>query len=323
MNLKSIYAPVARDLVAVEDNFIDLADNWRDEFPELHDMLRHILTGGKILRPALTFLSGRCIDAKTNRILNMATANELLHISTLVHDDAIDHADTRRGKLTVNNIWGIEKAVLLGDFLFARAGEFTAASDNLRVVKMFSNTLQTIAVGELRQAKAVFSPQQSRDGYFKRIAGKTASLLKMSTESGAVLGGGTEEQIQALSGFGYNLGMAFQIIDDILDFTATEKELGKPVGSDLRQGTITLPALLLMERYPDDNPVKDFLANHDREGNITRTIDLIKRHGLIDECYLHAVSYSDKAVALLETLPPSIYRQALKTLTTYLIARRK
>ncbi|MDV2989675.1 MAG: polyprenyl synthetase family protein [Dehalogenimonas sp.] len=322
MDLKSMYNPVARDLAAVEANFIGLADKWQTEFPELHDMLRHTLTGGKILRPALTFLAGRCLDDKTDRILNMATANELLHISTLIHDDAIDHADTRRGKLTVNNIWGLEKAILLGDFLFARAGEFAAATDNLRTVKMFSNTLQTIAVGELRQARDVFSPRQSREGYFQRISGKTASLLRMSTESGAVLADGTEEQIQALSDFGYNLGLAFQIVDDILDFTGTEKELGKPVGSDLRQGTITLPALLLMEQQPEDNPVKDFLEGKDRENSIIRVINIIKSTGLIDESYALAVTYSEIALALLDTLPPSVYRETLKKLTSYLIRRR-
>ncbi|ADJ26563.1 Polyprenyl synthetase [Dehalogenimonas lykanthroporepellens BL-DC-9] len=321
-DLKSIYTPVSADLATVEAEFTGLADQWREEFPELHDMLRHILTGGKVLRPALTFLAGRCIDESTDRILNMATANELLHISTLVHDDAIDHAATRRGHQTVNNVWGLEKAILLGDFLFARAGEYAAATDNLRTVKMFSNTLQTIAVGELRQAKDVFSPAQSREGYFKRIAGKTASLLKMSTESGAVLGSGTEEQIQALADFGWNLGMAFQIVDDILDFTGTEAELGKPVGSDLRQGTITLPALLLMERHPDDNPVADFLADRDREGAVARVIQAVMDEGLFEESYAFATEYSDRALERLAVLPETACREALRELTGFLIGRR-
>ncbi|MEN8613697.1 polyprenyl synthetase family protein [Dehalogenimonas sp. THU2] len=322
MRLKDLYAPVVGDLGAVEANFNALFNQWREEFPELHDMLRHILAGGKILRPALTFMAGRCIDGNTHRILNMATANELLHISTLVHDDAIDRADTRRGRLTVNKLWGTEKAILLGDFLFARAGEFAAATDNLRVVKLFSHTLQVIAVGELRQARDVFSPEQSLEGYYQRIAGKTAELLKMSTESGAVLAGGTETQIQALTDFGYNLGLAFQIVDDILDFIGTEAELGKPVGSDLRQGTVTLPALLLMERYPDSNPVKDFLEGKNREADFTRAIDMIRHSDLIDESYRRAVIYSDRAIEALDTLPLSDCREALKELTAYLIRRR-
>jgi heptaprenyl diphosphate synthase/octaprenyl-diphosphate synthase len=144
----------------------------------------------------------------------------------------------------------------------------------------------------------------------------------MSTESGAVLADGTEAQIQALSDFGYNLGLAFQIVDDILDFTGTEKELGKPVGSDLRQGTITLPALLLMEQQPEDNPVKDFLEGKDRENSIIRVINIIKSTGLIDESYALAVTYSEIALALLDTLPPSVYRETLKKLTSYLIRRR-
>ncbi len=317
-----MYAPVARDLADVEANFKALAEFWREEFPELHDMLRHILTGGKILRPALTFMAGRCIDGKTGRILNMATANELMHIATLVHDDAIDRADTRRGRLTVNKLWGIEKAILLGDFLFARAGEFAASTDNLRVTKLFSQTLGIIAVGELRQARDIYSTAQNMEGYLQRIAGKTAALLKMSAGSGAILAGGTEDQIQALSGFGYNLGLAFQIVDDILDFVGTEAELGKPVGSDLLQGTVTLPALLLIERYPASNPVSDFLAGVDREQNIARAIEMIKDGGFIEESYRQAKEYSDKAIGLLGTLPSNACREGLKALTAYLVRRR-
>jgi len=322
LDLKTLYAPVTRDLADVEANFKALADFWKPEFPELHDMLRHILVGGKILRPALTFMSGRCIDGQTSRILKMATANELMHIATLVHDDAIDRADTRRGRVTINKLWGLEKAILLGDFLFARAGEFAASTDNLRVTKLFSQTLGIIAVGELRQARDIYSTAQSMEGYLQRIAGKTAALLKMSTESGAILAGGTEVQIQGLAGYGYNLGLAFQIVDDILDFIGTEEELGKPVGSDLRQGTVTLPALLLIQRSPESNPVTDFLNGNDREKNITRAIDQIKRDGLIEESYLVAVKYSDKAIGLLGGLPESPCKEGLKALATHLVRRR-
>lgn len=322
MDLRTIYAPVVGDLAAVEQNFHTLADTWQDDFPGLHDMLSHILVGGKILRPALTFMSGRCLNGHTSRILNMATANELLHISTLVHDDAVDRADTRRGKLTVNKLWGTDNAVLLGDFLFARAAEFAATTDNLRVVKLFSHTLQVIAVGELRQARDVFSPKQSLEGYFQRISGKTAELLKMSTESGAILAGGSESQIQALADFGFNMGLAFQIVDDILDFVGTEAELGKPVGSDLKQGTVTLPALLIMDRYPDANPVKDFIEGRDRETDLGRVIDMLKNSDIIEETYRQAMTYSEKAVEMLNTLPQTECREALKQLTAYLIRRR-
>jgi geranylgeranyl pyrophosphate synthase len=322
LDLKTLYSPVLRDLSDVEGNFKALADFWKKDFPELHDMLRHILVGGKILRPALTFMSGRCIDGKTGRILNMATANELMHIATLVHDDAIDRADTRRGRVTVNKLWGTEKAILLGDFLFARAGEFAASTDNLRVTKLFSQTLGIIAVGELRQARDLYSSNQNMEGYLQRISGKTAALLKMSAESGAILAGGTEEQIQTLAGYGYNLGLAFQIVDDILDFIGTEEELGKPVGSDLRQGTVTLPALLLIQGHPESNPVSDFLAGRDREKNIALAIDLIKSGGIIEESYREAVKYSDKAIGLLASLPESPCRKALEQLASYLVRRR-
>ncbi|XUX00162.1 MAG: polyprenyl synthetase family protein [Dehalogenimonas sp.] len=322
LDLKTLYAPVKNDLADVEANFKSLANFWKKDFPDLHDMLRHILVGGKILRPALTFMSGRCIDGKSGRILNMATANELMHIATLVHDDAIDRADTRRGRVTVNKLWGTEKAILLGDFLFARAGEFAASTDNLRVTSLFSQTLGIIAIGELRQARDLYSPAQNMEGYLQRIAGKTAALLKMSAESGAILAGGTEDQIQILAGYGYNLGLAFQIVDDILDFIGTEEELGKPVGSDLRQGTVTLPALILTERQPKSNPVSQFLAGKNREQNIALAIEQIKSGGIIEECYREAEKYSEKAIELLAGLPESTCREALKALAVYLVRRR-
>lgn len=313
---------MARDLADVEANLSDLTEQWRSDFPELHAMLHHVLRGGKILRPALTFLAGRCIDGVTSRMLNMATANELLHIATLVHDDAIDKADFRRGRETANKLWGVEKAILLGDFLFARASEFAATTHELRVVKLFSSTLRIISVGELKQARAAFSLEQSLQGYMDRIACKTAALLKMSCESGAILAGGTEEQIQVLSDFGFNLGLAFQIVDDILDFTGTEVELGKPVGSDLRQGTITLPPLLLMERYPAANPISDFIRGVARNNKIAEAIDMIKSGGFIEESYRHALKYSTQAQEMLNRLPESPYRGALRALTDYLIERR-
>lgn len=313
---------MANDLADVKANFSDLAETWKTDFPELHAMLHHVLRGGKVLRPALTFLAGRCIDRATDSILNMATASELLHVATLVHDDAIDKADSRRGRETVSKRWGMGKAILLGDFLLSRASEFVDATHELRVVKLFSHTMRAISVAELKQARASFNLEQSLQGYMDRISGKTAALLKMSCESGAILAGGTDEQIQVLSNFGFNLGLAFQIVDDILDFTGTEAELGKPVGSDLRQGTITLPSLLLMERYSASNPISDFLRGVERDNSITKAIDMIKSDGLIEESYHHASKYSALAREMLGRLPESPYRESLWALTDYLVERK-
>jgi len=242
----------------------------------------------------------------------------------LVHDDAVDKASIRRGRPTINEIWGLERAVILGDYLFARAGEFTAVTNNLRVVRLFAQTLGTISMAELKQDFSAFKLKQTYEDYIERIAGKTAALFAMATESGAVLSDAPEEMIQGLKNYGYNLGIAFQIVDDILDFVSTETEMGKPVGSDLTQGTVTLPSLLLLELYPVDNPImKIFNKEGNIEENIKRTIEMVRDSGIIEECYQIASDYNTEACRNLDILPNNPSKQALLALADYVIQRRK
>ncbi len=321
--LYEIYAPIKEGLSRVEDNFKALVEDKKESFPELYDMLVHVLAGGKAVRPALTFLAGSCFDYNLDRLLPMATASELLHISTLVHDDAIDKADTRRNRQTVNKLWGIEKAVLFGDFLFARAGEFAAATDNITVVRLFSGTLQIISSGELKQSFGAFSLDQSFDKYLERIGGKTASLMSMATESGAILSQASEKEVRALEKYGYNLGLAFQIVDDILDFTGDEKKMGKPVGSDLVQGTVTLPSLLLLKYHPDDNPLAEIFKSKDKQKSVKRAVAMVLDSTIIDECYRIAEDYKNKACRELDRLPDNIGRKCLLKLADYVIERNR
>ncbi|MES0279119.1 MAG: polyprenyl synthetase family protein [Dehalococcoidales bacterium] len=323
VKLSQIYEPVQEDLLEVEKDFQRLVESKRDTFPELHQMLEHALVGGKVVRPALCLLAGRCYKYDRERLLPMAASSELLHIATLVHDDAIDKADTRRGRATINKLWGLEKAVLLGDHLFARAGEFAAATENITVVRLFAQTLQIISSGELKQAASAFKLQQTFDQYLERIAGKTAALMVMATQSGAILGQAPPEGVHILRDYGYNMGLAFQMVDDILDFIGDKAEMGKPVGSDLAQGTITLPSLLLLERYPDDNPIEKIFGNQDREQNLGRAIDMVLNSGIIEECYKIAADYSAKACRDLDKLPGERGRRSLAALADYIIERRK
>jgi geranylgeranyl pyrophosphate synthase len=253
----------------------------------------------------------------------MATAVELLHIATLVHDDAIDNSMVRRGRPTINSLWGQERAVLLGDYLFAKSGEFAATTQNLRVIMLFSQTLETISSGEINQFLNAFNLKQTRQQYLERIASKTASLFSLATESGAVLSRAPEKSVKILKEYGHNLGIAYQIVDDILDFIGTEEEMGKPIGSDLAQGTLTLPAMLLLERYPDDNPVKRLFQNEDRDKNIKQAIDLVRNAPIVDECYNFASDYCSKACHNLTMLPDNASRRALAKLADYVIARRR
>jgi geranylgeranyl pyrophosphate synthase len=325
LELSQIYAPVQEDLAKVESQ---LRSVCQVDFPRLAELLSYILSGGKGIRPALTLLVGKFYRYDIERLVLMATAIELLHTATLVHDDAIDNSSTRRGRPTINYLWGEDRAVLLGDYLFAKAGEFATATGNLRVIMLFSQTLRTISSGELAQTFDAFNREQTRDHYFERISCKTASLFATATESGATLSQAPEASIEILREYGYNLGIAFQIVDDILDFVGTEKEMGKPIGSDLVQGTLTLPAMLLLERYPKDNPVAKLFRNRgmpeaEKQEKIRQAIELVRGSPIVKECFAVAADYSAKACSRLNLLPDSPSCQALKDLADLVINRRK
>jgi geranylgeranyl pyrophosphate synthase len=325
LKLEEIYQLVEEDLAKVRRRIDSVTEVGS---PHLAEMLRHVLGGGKGIRPALTLLTGRFYRYDLDLLLPMATAVEMMHTSTLVHDDAIDKSSVRRGRPTVNEVWGEERAVLLGDYLFAKAGEFAADTGNLRVIKLFSQTLQTISAGEIVQADDAFKLEQTRQHYLDRIASKTASLFSLSTVSGAILSDAPEDSIQILQDYGFKLGVAFQIVDDILDFVGTEQEMGKPIGSDLSQGTLTLPAMLLLEQYPDDNPVKELfrkpdMPEKDKRDKVRRAIGMVERSSIVKQCYELASSYCEKACRDLGKLPDKPSRQALRDLADLVISRKK
>jgi len=253
----------------------------------------------------------------------MATAVEILHTATLVHDDAIDNSLVRRGRPTINKVWGEDKAILLGDYLLAKSEELVADTQNLRVIRLLAQTVMTISSGELNQAFSAFNLEQTRRQYLQRISGKTASLLSLATESGAILSQAPEKSVEALKGYGYNLGIAFQVVDDILDFIGTEEEMGKPIGSDLAQGTLTLPAILLLERYPEDNPVRKLFQNEDRQRNIELAMELVRNSSITQECYAVASDYCARACHNLSLLPDNASRRSLIKLADYVVKRRK
>ena len=319
--VNKIYEPIQEDLVKFEDRLRSVS---KVDFPWLSELLGYSLQGGgKKIRPALVLLSGKFYTYNLDSLLLMATAVELLHTATLVHDDAIDKSSVRRGRPTINQLWDEDKAVLLGDYLFAKAGELAADTQNVRVVKLFAQTLKTISSGELNQIFNAFNLEQTHQNYLQRISGKTASLFSLATESGAVLSQAPAKSIEALKDYGHNFGIAFQIVDDILDFIGTEEELGKPVGSDLAQGTLTLPAMLVLERYPEDNPIKRLFQNRDKQENIKLALELVSNSSIVDECYTVASDYVTKACHNLDLLPPGASRQALAELAAYVVNRRQ
>jgi len=320
LELNAIYESIQEDLAKVKNNLRSIS---KVDFPWLSEQLGYVMrSGGKRIRPALTLLTGRFYNYNLEYLLPMAAAVELMHTATLVHDDAIDRSVVRRGKPTINKIWGEETAVLLGDYLFAKAGEFVSDTQSPRVTKLFSQTLATISSGELNQLLGAFKLEQTRQHYFQRVSSKTASLFSLATESGAILSEAPEKSVEVLKEYGYNLGITFQIVDDILDFTGTEEKLGKPIGSDLAQGTLTLPAMLLMEHYPEDNPVKRLFENKDKQKNIELAIELVRNSSIVQECYGIASEYCAKACHNLNLLPENASRQALTKLADYIINRK-
>lgn len=321
MELSVICEPIQEELDEVEARLRSIS---KVDFVHLAELLDYSLKGtGKRIRPMLTLLAGKFYDYNVDYLLPMATAVEVMHTATLVHDDAIDNSPVRRSRPTVYKIWGEEKAVLLGDYLFAEAGALTATTENIRVIKRFAETLKTISSGELNQSFNAFNLKQSHQDYIERIAKKTASLFSMSTESGAVLSQAPEESIQILIAYAYNLGIAFQIVDDILDFTGTEEELGKPMGSDLSQGTLTLPAMLLLEYYPENNPVKRLFESREEDGNISKAIEMVRNSTIIQECYQVALDYCTGACRDLKLLPDNTSRQSLIDLADFVTSRNK
>ena len=321
VELGEIFCFIQDDLGKVKDNLNAIT---RVDFDWLSEQLGYVVKStGKGIRPALTLLAGKFYNYNLEYLLAMATAVELMHTATLVHDDAIDKSDVRRGKATIYKIWGEETAILLGDYLFAKAGEAVSDTQSPRVTKLFSQTLATISSGEINQLLGAFQANQTREDYFQRISGKTASLFSLSTESGAILSEAPETSVDLLKEYGYNLGIAFQVVDDILDFISTEQALGKPVGSDLAQGTLTLPAMLLAEHYPQDNPITKVFQNIDREQNIARAIDMVCNSSITDECYKIASSYCHKARQILSQLPESSSRPVMETLADFIITRDK
>ena len=294
-----------------------------------HDQLRTILdyllgSGGKRLRPALVLLSSKFYPADAEKVTSMAAAVETLHTATLVHDDLIDNAFLRRGNPTLNAMWNSAATVLTGDYLFARAAAFAAETESVRVVSIFAQTLMTICNGELNQIFSSDEGQLTRECYYQRIYSKTASLFAASTEAGAVLGGATQTEARALRDYGHNLGMAFQIVDDVLDFAGNEGDLGKPIGSDLRQGIITLPTIYFLEAHSGDETVTRVLSSRDEgDDEVRAAVEMIKESGAIESSTAEAKRFAARSRDALSILPHNEYRQAMLDLADFVVERRK
>lgn len=318
--LTYIHAPVVDGLGRVKNAIHDLV-NQESQF--LAELLDHALeTKGKRIRPALTLLASGFHPNDGVNAEMMATAAELLHVATLIHDDTVDHSEVRRGKATVGKLWGGNAAVLLGDYVFATSATFVCDTGNIRVIRRFAETIMELSSGELHEMADSYDWRQTRDQYFRRIYDKTASLFTTAAESGALLSGAPEAYASALKDYGYALGMAFQIIDDILDIEGSAKEVGKPVGNDLRHGVMTLPMILIQERQPSSTAIRDYFAEPSDEGLLEQAMAMVGSSEVMGEAYAVAEKYCQSALESLEILPANRCRASLQALVQYVFTRK-
>ena len=318
--LDHVYEPVREQLERVRDELKGLAST---QPPYLLVLLEHVMeTSGKRIRLALTLLSSK-FHACDGRVIEiMAAAVELLHIATLIHDDTVDNSDTRRGKATLSSLWGRNVAVLVGDYVFATSATFVSDTGNISVIRRFSETIMELSTGELHEMAGAYDWRQTREQYFQRIYNKTASLFTTATEAGAVLSGAPGPICQALKDYGYNLGMAFQIVDDILDFHGKSEEVGKPVGTDLAQGIMTMPSLIAMERHPHDNPIPALFERPGDERRLREAVGLVQNSSIIEESLAVAEDFCSRALRSLAPLARDRSRESLEVLVSYVLRRR-
>jgi geranylgeranyl pyrophosphate synthase len=318
--IRTVLSLVQPGLARVEASLTSLAAT---DDPILAPMLSTVLPGsGKRLRPALALLIGRLRDADSDALNEMAVGVELLHTASLVHDDIVDESDTRHGGATLFARVGNALAVLVGDYLFSQAAQACVATGNLDVVRLFAETLGAMAQGQIDDANRQLGGRHAwealnRERYYRTIAGKTASLFVLACKGTGLLVGLETAQVSALHTYGENLGLAFQVVDDILDFTATEEQLGKPVGSDLRQGTITLPVILMRDgRLADGQFRRAFEAE-----DVELQIRLIQESDAIQRALVEAETLVSRARESLAALPPGVERDALDALAAYVTRR--
>ena len=315
--------PIREDLQRVETRLREAALMHDIEFELVAEALGNLLgSGGKRVRPALSLLTGRLYPSDTSQVISLAAAVEMLHTATLVHDDVVDGSLLRRGSPTLNARWSPGATILTGDYVFAVAADLAAQTDNVRVMRIFARTLMTIVTGELRQQFSGTQQRQTRDDYFKRIYAKTASMFELATEAAGVLINASEEQIAALKDFGHDLGIAFQIMDDVLDFVGDASQVGKPVANDLRQGIVTLPVIDYLDAHPDDRRVDTLLRNGRRTDEVVLPIvEAVRASGSVDRALAEARDFVQRSKQRLSLLPDNESRQAMIQLADYMVLR--
>lgn len=322
-DLAQIFEPIRDDLERVEQEFVRHIQSRVALIPEMGRYIQK--SGGKRVRPAVLLMAARLSGCDGgDRAVLYASVVEFIHTATLVHDDIIDGADLRRGRLAVHSRWGNDITVLLGDYLYIKSMAMALTQDSLEVIRLLCDVTLRMIEGELYQLTKTGDVDITEEEHFEIIRRKTAYLFGGCAEIGGMLGTVTPEQQRALREFGFNLGVAFQLVDDLLDYTADEGALGKPVGGDLREGKVTLPIILLLQHGGRDADqliravVADRTVSTDQWREITR---LLREARAPQAAYARALEYAERAKGALDVFPPSRERDALVALADYVLSR--
>ncbi len=320
MSTLPFYEPVAGDFAAVNQLILD---QLHSRVPLVEKIGHYIISaGGKRLRPLVVLLSARACGADSSEQHTLAAIIEFLHTATLLHDDVVDTSDLRRGRSTANALWGNAPSVLVGDFLYSRAFEMMVALGNMQVMQILANATNVIAEGEVLQLSKVRDANTDEATYMEVIRSKTAMLFEAASHSAAVLAGAKADQVEALREFGDALGIAFQLMDDLLDYSGDAAEMGKNVGDDLAEGKPTLPLIYTMRHGTEEQAalVRQAIQKGGTE-DITPIREAVTASGALDYTARLAQQHADRAIALLETLPASEYRDALEQLARFAVKR--
>ncbi len=320
MTAQRIYDTVTDDFSRVNDLIIR---RLASDVPLVEKIAQYIIeSGGKRLRPLLVLLSSQAVGYKGDDHLKLAAVIEFLHTATLLHDDVVDTSDLRRGRSTANARWGNAPSVLVGDFLYARAFEMMVELQSLRIMDVLSHATAVIAEGEVLQLMNVKNPDVSEDKYMKVIHNKTAMLFEAASHSGALLAGADAQQERSLRDYGKHLGLAFQLVDDLLDYQGNADEMGKNVGDDLAEGKPTLPLIHAMSKGTPEE--QQLIRRAIRKGgldNLPAILEIVKSSGALEYTMAKAREQATLAAACLATLPESEHKEALALLTEVAVAR--
>ena len=322
-SVERLAALAAADMAGVDALILDRMQSPVSVIPALAD---HIIeAGGKRLRPLLTVVAARLAGARNDAGLKLAAAVEFIHTATLLHDDVVDGSGLRRGKVAAHLIWGAPSSVLVGDFLFARAFELMVETGSMRAMEILARAARVIAEGEVLQLSRTHDVDLSQETYLEIISAKTAELFAAAAEAGAVAGDGRDTQCAALRSYGFNLGLAFQLTDDALDYSGSTETLGKNAGDDFREGKATLPLLVAVARTgPREREFWERVIGRQEqaEDDFRRARELILGVGAVDATLDMAASYAGAAKTALGIFPPSDLREGLEALADFAVSRR-